>query len=555
MKSWKNAIVLITVALLMFSCFACGKTSKFKYSDQIDRPEMDAPITRPQVVYPEYPATKPAAPAPGAVPSVSGYSASKAENPYELTSEEDGLKVEYADITDYAYVYAPVENYSPEYGNIKITLENSEKPAAERVGIQAIYYEAKELGYSPVTVFIGDLVEGEQYLVSELGDYCITDNVYQAISDQKVRDKTIIGFVIFIDSLPSYAPQADTIGSCKIKSFEFLRDDDPKLQDRYVVPETDLSNANADTDITVTAGEKLTLTANSAGTVRLPISRYSADFGKFTITASGTGNVELGVAYKLSGEKNERLSEAKSITLTENSEVFEYDFSDQRVKDASDDIKTQFVKGGKVTDVYIKLPAGASVEIEKIEFIRTVSNGAYATEIWKGCAGVEVSNVVVGGNAKLAVEHYTGWMFSTLAVRKGDGVQKIVYRIYAPQGLNHIGIAISTTSALGTDGQNAGSYVLRNAVARVDGQNSVPSDSFTAANNLEGVTETIEYDVASKTYVFTYDFTAMKKDANGKTFANYTINSLLFYLNDPNSADVYDGVRNLYFLGIDLLTE
>lgn len=555
MKSWKKMIVSVAVAVLMVACSACG--GKYPYLDQTDRPEMDPPTTRPQVVYPEYPVEKPAAPAQGAVPKVTEFRASDAQNPYTLTAQEDGTAIEYADITDYAYIYAPVENYSPAYGNIKITLENG-KPAAERVGIQAIYYEAKELGYTPVTVYIGSLVEGEQYLVAELNDFCITDNTYQAISDQKVRDKTVIGFVIFIDSLPSFAPQADTIGACKIKNFEFLTDDDPKLQDRYVVPETDLGSVAADAGVTVTAGETLTLTANSAGTVRLPVSRYSADYGKFTLTAKGTGTVKVGVSYKLEGEKTVRTSTKQAVTLTEENQAYEYDFSEQRVGDAYgnaiDDIKTQFVKGGKVTDVFIELPADATVEIQSVAFVRTVRQGAIATEVWKGCSGVEVSNVAAGGNAKMAVEHYTGWLASTLSVRKGEGVQKIIYTIYAPQELHHIGIVVSTTSALGTDGQNAGNYVLRKAASRLDGKNSVASDSFTAAENLEGVTETIEYNEKTKTYVLTYDFTAMKKDANGKTFADYTINSLLFYMNDPNGADSYDGVRNVYFLGIELLT-
>lgn len=536
---------------VMVACAACG--DKFPYKDQVDRPNIDAPITRPQVVYPEYPATKPAAPAPDTVPSVSGYSASDSDNPYQLATEADGTAISYADISDYAYIYAPVENYSPTYGNIKITLENS-KPAAERVGIQAIYYEAKEWGYTPVTVFVGSLVEGEQYLVAELGETSLIDATYQAIPDKKIRDQTIIGFVIFIDSLPSFAPQADTIGTCKIKSFEFLTDDDPKLQDRYVIPETDLENVEAADGVTVTTGETLTLTADRAATVRLPVSRFSADFGKFVLTAKGTGAVEIGVDYKLTGEKAARASIPQSIALTDTNVAYEYDFSTQRVQDEKDDIKTQYVKGGKVTDVYINLPVGATVEIESVAFIRTVLQGAHATEVWKGCPGVEVSNVVAGGNAKLAVEHYTGWLFSTLSVRKGEGIQKLVYTIYAPQGLNHIGIVVSITSELGTDGQNAGNYVLRGSAFRVDENSSVASDSFTAANNLAGVTEKVEYNAATKTYTFTYDFTQMEKDANGKTFADYTINSLLFYLNDPNSQDEYEGVRNLYFLGIDLLT-
>lgn len=553
MKIWKKIIALLTVSVLLFAVSACG--SKFKYKDQTDRPtDMQEPITRPQVVYPEYPDTAPSEPAEGTEPSVVEYKASFAASPYTLKNEEDGLAIEYADITDYAYIYVPVKDYTPEYGNIKITLENG-TPAAERVGIQAIYYEAKELGYSPVTVFIDRLIEGEQYLVSELGEWFITDANYQTLSNQSVRDKTIIGFVIFIDSLPSFMPEADTIGTCKIKNFEFLKDDDPKLADRYVAPDASIAEAYADDGITLNKGENLVATASSGGKLYLPISRYSSDYGEYVLNASGSGEVKIGVRYGITKKDRTRYSTPKTVALSSESTDYTYNYVKDFIDDPGDDIKTQFIRGCAVTYVYIELSAGAEITVNGVTFKRTVQEGPYVTDVWKGCSGVEVERVVAGGNAKLNVEHYTGWMASTLSIQKGQGVQKIVYIIYAPDGLNHIGFVVSTNSQLGTDGQNPGNYVVRGSTDRVNGNNSAASPYFVASQNLEGVKEKIEYDSETKIYKFTYDFTEMVKDKNGNTFADYTVNSLMFYLNDPNAVDEYEGVRRLYFLSIDLFTE
>lgn len=552
MKGRIKTVILAAICALSFVCCACK--AEFPYADMVNRPEIPAPITLPQAAYPEYPSEKPAAPAAGVVPSVTGYSASAAESPYTLEQTDDGVKITYADVSNYAYVYAPVENYSPEYGNIKITLENSKKPAAERIGVQAIYYEAKDLGYTPVTVFIGELVEGEQYIVSELAEHCLTDATYNSLNDEKVRDKTIIGFVIFIDSLPSYAPQADTLGECKIKNFEFLKDDDPKLSDRYVIPEASF-DATVDGGATAERGEDtLTVTASADGKVYLPVSRYSSDFGKFTLTAKGEGTVRIGVRYKLDGEKTTRLSQAQSITLASQSKEFEYDFSDQFVGGA-EDLVTQYVKGGKIDAVYIELPAGASVTAERIAFARTVAEGPYVTNVWKGCTGATVDRSVSGGNAKISVSFYTDWLSCAVSVQKGSGVKKIVYTVYAPDGLSHIGIGVATTSGLNTDGQNTGTYILRGSASLVNGNGSAQSAQLTPENNLAGVTETVSYNSSTKTYTFIYDFTNMVADKDGKTFADYTVNSLLFYFNHPDGADPFDGVRRLYFKSIELITE
>ena len=559
MKHFKKLLALVSVPAMLLSFAACG--GPLRYDDETTRPEIETPEILSHVVYPEKPAQAPAAPAPGAVPSVKGYSPSTAESAYTVKTTEAGTEISYKDISDWAYVYVPVENYSAAYGNLKISLENGEN-AAERIAVQAIYYEAYDLGYAPVTVFLGELSEGEQYVIAELGEFLITDAAYKPVAGQSVKDKTVIGFAIFFDSLPSYAPASDASGSVTVKNFEFLSDGDPKLDDRYVKPVADFSQATADEGITLTKGETLEITSDGAGTAYIPVSKYSADFAKFTVSASGTAVIEVGVRFTLDGGETSMLSTALSVTLTGGEKSETYDYTKLFAVGDSDDITTQYVKDGLVTDIYVKLPASATVTVTGVGFIRTAADGAFVSNIWTGCSSVNITRAANGGNAKLELTYYDTWNFITVPVRKGNGVQKIVYTIYAPDGLNHIGFGLSSSSSLSTQGQNAGNYILRGSAGVVNGASTQASDSLTAQNNLGGVTETIVYDAATKIYTFTYDFTAMQADSAGKTFEDYTVTSLLFYLNCPDSekkadrdAHKFEGVHNIYFLGIGLYTE
>lgn len=563
MKGLKKLLAFAVVPAMLFSFAACGETGGTGggggtedggYKDVVERPEIEMPETPAQVQYPEKPASAPAKPAEGVKPSVKEYVSSQSKSGYTVEKKGNGAAVTYREVSNWAYVYASVENYSPAYGNFKITLQNGD-PAAERIAIQAVYYEAYDLGYAPVTVHMGEIAEGEQYIVVELGEYPITNASYQPVQGESVKDKTIIGFVIFVDSLPSYAA-TDRTGAFEITNFEFLADGDPSLEDRYVKPVADLAAATAEGGATVQAGE--TVKVSGSGSAIIPLEKYSVDYTKFNVTLRGEAEteVELALRYTLGGKT--MTSAPKQVTLNGGDTAAEYDFFDLRPTEGGDDITTQFVKNGEVQAIVVTPKTdGREVEICAVSFVRTATDGAYVSDAWTSTSDVTVLRAANGGNAKLEYMFYTAWNNFTVPVRKGAGVTGITFKIYAPEGLTHLGIGIKNNAMVGSAGQSAGTFILRGSSYLFNGAASDTVGTIGDTEpNLKGLVETVAYDEATKIYTISYDFTGVES----MDFSEYTLTSLIFYLNCPGTADeveehLFEGSRALYFLSIDLTTD
>lgn len=566
MKALKKWLSLAAVPAMLL-CFACTPgegdgPSEGGYSDTIPRPEIEYPEIAEQVVYPEKPASAPAAPDTSKAPSVKSYTSSREKGGYTVTAGT-ATTVEYSDVNDWAYVYAAVENYSPKYGNIKLTIDNK-TPAAERIAIQAVYYEAYDLGYTPVTVYLGELTEGEQYVIAELGEHIITDASYHKVNGQSVKDKTIIGFVIFLDSVPSFPAHDDKEGKLDIVSFEFLEDGDPALEDRYVKPAVSFSEATATGNVTLEKGETVKATATGAGSVTIPVTKYTADYTKYSVKVSGpqSASVKLSVNYNF-GSGN-ALAKEEAFTLGNGDTAHEYDFSALRPETGGDDLTTRFVKDGNVTAIVVSFEAAGSYEIKEAAFVRTATDGAYVSDAWTSSASdVTIVRAANGGNAKLEYAYYESWFNISVPVRRGENVKKMVFTIYAPNGLDHLGIGLTNTSPNSSAGQSMGTFILRGASYLFDWENSTTVGTIDGATepNLSGVTETLTYDKDAKTYTVTYDFSAMAPDSDGKRLSDYTLSSLIFYLNCPDTdeavkaAHKFEGKRAFYFLSIDLLSE
>lgn len=548
MKTAQKFIALLGVSALLFAFPACGETDDkpntpdngdVGYKDTIERPEIEMPELAEQVAYPAKPATAPTKPAEGTKPSVVAYTPSQTKSTYSIAEEGGVRSVTYSSVSDWSYVYVSVENYSAEYGNVKITLRNG-TPAAERIAVQAVYYEAYDLGYAPVTVQLSELMEGEQYLIFELGKYNITNATYQQIQGKTVREQTVIGFVVFIDSLPSFAPTSAS-GALDFVNFEFLKDGDPALEDRYVKPVVNMTGESAEV-----SGEPLLL----------PVEKYSVDYTKYTLELNGAagGQVELAVQYTLGSQT--AISSPKTVTLTGEAQTVEYDFADVRPTAGGDDMTTQFIKNGVIKAISVTPVGGSTATVSKPAFVRTATDSAYVSDVWNSAASsVDIVRAANGGNAKIEYSFYDSWGNFSVPVRKGAGVTGIRLTIYAPDGLDHLGIGITNNSMLSSGGQNAGSFILRGASALFKG---AESESFGTMNsdgepNLKGLKETLSYNEATKTYTLTYDFTGMDNK-----LSDYTMTSMLFYLNCPCAGDAqhyFDGTRTLYILSIDLLTE
>lgn len=559
MKKAFKIISLIMALALCLSIFGC---SKGKYKDTINRPEIEMPEKAPQLSYPAKPATPPSAPAQGAVPAVTAYTASEANSTYTVAKEGDVTRITYTDVTNWAYVYVSVKDYTAEYGNIKITLNNvtEKNGAAERIAVQAVYYEAYDLGYSPVTVHVGPLGEGEQYVITSLGDYMITDKFYQPVQGESVRNKTVIGFVVFIDSLPSYAPLNDKSGSLDIINFQFLKDGDPALDDRYVKPVPDFENATADSGIDVVKDEDgLTATYGAEGSVYIPLGKYTSDFAKFKLALSGSGDLQVGVKYSLGSGEN--VTFIKTVTLNATATEEEFDFTSLHPATGNDDNDMRYVKNLAVTALVIKGTNG-NAAVSEITFIRTANDGAVLSAAWSSSnSNVTVSNAATGGNAKITYKyHHDDWQNISIPVSNGSGVKKIVFTFYAPDGLRHMGIGIVNNSAFSSQGQSAtGTFIIRNAGTLFDGVNTSVIANQTA-QNLVGIKESFTYDEGTKIYTLTYDFTSMAADANNKKFEDYTISNLLLYLTCPcaganQDAHKFDGTHSIYFISVDFITK
>lgn len=535
MKGLKKFLALAAVPAMLLTLAAC-KTTPGGYKDVIDRPDIEMPATPPQAVYPEKPATKPSAPAAGVAPSIAAYTASESINPYQITKDEGTVHVSYKDVSNFAYVYAEVKDYSPTYGNVKITLNNS---GAERLAIQAVYYEQYELGYTPVTVYLNNLIAGEQYAIFEMKDSLIIDKTFTPVQGEPVKDKTVLGFVIFIDSLPSYAPEKDAAGELDIVSFEFLQDGDPALEDKYVKPVADL-----------------TAKTEKNGSVFVPVDKYSADYAKFNVALSGDAGskAEIAVQYTIPGSTN-AISTAKQVELTGTDDVFEYDYQEMMPTEGGDDLTTQYIKNGTVTAVVIKPLENAEITIEDVTFKRTAKEGAYVGDNWSSqSSDVTIPRKANGGNAKLEVYFNESWNNVSVGVKNGAKVTGITFKIYAPDGLTHLGIGITNSSSSHSEGQNAGQFILRGSAQLFNGKASEKAPL--SDPTLKGITETLAYDEATKIYTITYDFSKMTENK----FEDYTLNSIVFYPHCPNPCDnssthKYDGVHKLYFLSIDLATK
>lgn len=571
MKGMKKLLAFVTLPALLFAAAACdgtndgdgtggnngGGTGGGGYKDVIERPDIETPATPPQIVYPEKPASAPSSPAAGAVPAISSYTAFKADSTYKIEGTSP-VHISYQDVTDFAYVYAAVENYSPAYGNVKITLNSS---GAERFAVQAVYYEAYDLGYSPVTVHLQELTDGEQYAIFEMGESLITDKNYTAVQGQSVKDKTILGFVLFIDSLPSYAPTADASGALDIINFEFLPDGDPALEDRYVKPVADLSAATADSGVTLTK-EEGKITASGSGSVYIPVEKYSTDYAKLQVALRGDAGAKASIAvqYTLPGAAK-AVSSATQVTLTGEDDPFEYDYENAMPDSDDDDLKTQYIKNGTVTAVVVT-PVEGEIGIEGVTFIRTAAAGAYVADNWvSNSSDITIPRAANGGNAKLEMMFNESWLNLSVGVKNGAGVKGMQIKVYAPDGLTHLGIGIVNNSSAHSEGQNPGQFVLRGSATLFNGKDSALSgaNGVLMGENLEGIVETVSYDEAAKIYTIGYDFSKMHLTDNTK-FEDYTITSLIFYPHCPSpcaqkAQHQYDGSRNLYFLSIDLITK
>ncbi len=559
MNKFLKTVSTLSMALALLFSVGCGdKTEEIVYTDREERPHIQQPVVSDFVKYPSMPSSAPVTDS--ETPSVSGYETS--ENSYKAESTEGGMKFTYEDLADWSYVYVKVDDYNPSLSNIKLVLDVN---GAERIAVQTVYYEMKTKNYKPVTVHLGDLGDGEQFVIFELGQFKAMDEAYSYVADESLKDQQIMGFLLFVDTNPKQIAPSDYKGEFTVKEVKFLADGDKELADRYVAPSVNAVNSDADIMVERTDGKWVCTyeegKAQYAG-VFLNLANYSSSYTEFVLRLNTTGIKHISVCITFSGGQADWQTESAALIEKEikadGEQEFNVDFTDAQPLGMDwNYVPGYYIKNYKVMQIKILLDSnvasvthGGKLELNGVEFIKTVEDtGVSVSKAWSSNT-VDIAlqdGVAKGGYGSVDVTYHTEWWNLTMPVKGyAEPMNKLVVKVVVPEsGWYHLGIACKVSGELND-------VVLRASAGLLDGANTeIPAKSGLAV----GVTETVTYDETNRMYTFTYDFTNAEKDTvTGKAFYERTITGLMFYFNDPVDQGVdaheYEGVKTLTFAGV-----
>ncbi len=562
-KPLRQALCVAMAMGLALSATACKKEGtddgKIVWTDGIERPE----ITPPEVLggYPDYPsapAAKPTADT-SVKPSVASYTA---HGDYTLTTTEGETTATYTEIGDWDYVYVAVNNYHNGYGNFKMTLDTT---GAERIAIQAVYYEMYENQEKAVTVYRGDLVDGEQYVIAQLGEFKRLDGDYNPITEGSLADATILGFMVFIDSNPAQTAVANKEGSATFKSFEFLTDDDEALKDKYVVPQANWSGAYGDMGYTVApqAGA-INVSYESIAQwsrVYIPVAKFSQDYAEFsiTLTTSGVRAYSIGVMFSVETNTNWQdyveLQTETEVTDGEHSHDINFDGTNPiDMANGWNPVAGEYIKNYHVTHIVLwfdsaqdRNPVGGtpvtddfsgSATVSDIVFGRTATEGCTVGKAWstQTPAIVVGNDVELGGYGTVTYSYYTDWFKLSLPVSSYTAKPKLTIQLMA-ETIDYCGIVV----------MSAGNEItLHSSWEKLTAVETATDVSGTAA---DGTVYSITQE--GSVYTLTFDFTNAAKNASNLAFWEQSITNIGFYFCDPNTpAQPWDGTRTIKFLSI-----
>lgn len=562
-------VTLLAVSLLVSA--ACEKPNEkeeeIEWTDTVSRPVIDPLQDGKYIVYPEKPDTPPQAIDPETKPYVTGYTASD-ESGYTITEGEDGITISYDEVRNWSYVYVAVENYQPEYGNFKITAAGN---GAERIAIQALYYEMYDLNQPAITVYRGDIALGTQYFIANLGEHSLLNASYNTISDSSVREETIIGFLLFIDSNPSQTPTSDKTGTLTITGFDFLDDSDPALKDRYVAPSVGVGfmdagySANRDEDGTI----HLEREAGTAYWTKayLSVANYSKDYTAFTLKMNTTGVKSYKIQLEINPEGHNWQTTVDMLTVTNVEDgVHEHYIDFTATQPISmlppyDWVPGYFIKNCKITSILIYLDTyeegnspdfAASATISDLKFERTAIEGTQISRGWApGSAYVTLGNdIQAGGVGTIQFSWHEDWYYLGMPVVNYEKSKQLKIVMEVADGLGNIGIALTA---------NGFEYVLHTGWIQMRGNNT---ELEPMTGTIKGITETLTYDETNKIYTFVFDFSnGIKIDPYNIMLNEMEITLLRFYLNDPDESvngdlaiDAYfEGKRTIRFISVEFI--
>jgi hypothetical protein len=552
-------VVLISLCLLSFTACKDNNNDEIEWLDTVARPDIDALESGKYIDYPAKPENAPSSVDEDKKPFVKNYSASEGSG-YTINEDDNGnTVVSYTEVQDWDYVYIEIDNYQSKYGNFKISASGN---GAEKIAIQAIYYEMYNDDAPAVTVYQGDIADGSQYFVSALGEHSLLNKSYVTIANSKVREKTIIGFILFIDSNPSQMLASNKEGSLTITAFEFLEDGDPALKDRFVTPSVSLGFMDVGY-----SGERLEdgtihiereADTNFWTKVYLPIANYSSDYTAFNLTFDTTGVKSYKIQLEISTSGYDWQPSVDVLTVnnvTDGEHDHYIDFSAIQPTSSLppyDAVPGYFIKNTKITSILVYLDTfedgvvpdfAAACDIKNFEFERTVQDANQISKGWvPGSGNVTLSdNIITGGVGTVNITWHDAWYYLGMPVINYEKADKLVVKLAAPDGLDNLGIALSA---------NGFEFVLHSGWATLNGNDTELEE---LSGSLEGIIETLEYDAETSIYTFTFDFTnAAKVDPFNIPLNEMQITLLRFYFNDPQDANdfYFEGTRTIRFINV-----
>ena len=531
--------------------------------------EKDPEITSPKVVYPQKPEAEPVIDT--TLPTTIG-SLSVSDECYTLQTEGQ-VKLSYDSIYNlpaFAYMYIPVENYHSKYSYLKI---KANCVGVQKIAIVAVYYEQYDANRPGVTVYNNAVKEGDNVIICDLNECTVLDFDYRVATGEKLTQKKIVGFMVFVDSNPKQVID-DFTGEMTFTEIAVVDSTDSDLEmlnsaptisgwsqsDVDVFGSCNITTSNNQTTGGVDAIIDYEFTAGYPYAVA-QIFNYKKEYTSIKMTLKGENvrNLSIAIKYSLStvsGAPGYNYLVYGMDVPTEY-ETFEFDFSTlgELNADFSTVVPGSYVKDLKPIAIYFYLDsadlgtgtasAGGDgvLHVKDIEFVKVVDDGTpKVTTTWSLMAdsGISKSNVEAGGIGTLTYNKTQGWNAVTLNVSSYNPEYTVLVVRVKFYGAKNLGIAL---------GYGSGNTVIQN------------SDGQTTANVT--LTHTQENGSDEKgDYVFhtyTIDFTNVST-INSQLLSEQPISNIYFYIDSVKEVNgVYQEVgaggtlaneRAMQFVGI-----
>lgn len=528
--------------------------------------EKDPEVTSPRVSYPEKPATAPIID--NTVPTTVGDLSANNEC-YTLTQETNGLKISYDGGYDalpaYSYVYIPVDNYQAKYSYLKIKANCT---GVERIAIIGIYYEMYEQNRPGVTVYNNSVLEGENVIICNLNDGVVLNEHYDVLNEEKITQKTIIGFMLMIDSNPKQLI-ADSQGEMLISSVGLVdaNDEDIKLLDSAPIisswsttsPEYndfDIYTFKSETTGSMNAWLDYSFTSGYPYFVA-QIHNYKSEYTTLRMKLKGVcvKNVTIAIAHAFSSSATNAPYNYLTFGMKVSSEfeTYEFDFStlEELVSfEGEATVPGSYIKNLKPTAIYFYIDTAdlttgglGTLYVEDMEFVKVVDDGLpKVTSTWAVTgANITKKDVMTGGIGTLTYTETQGWTPVSVSVNAFNVEYTVLVVKVKFYGADNLGIALgygsSNTVILGSNGDISAEIILSHET-----QNGTDDNG----------------DYVFHTY--TIDFANKPTDTGTGLLKDQSINKIMFYIDavakiggvyEPVNPSPLNSPRTMQFVGIE----